>query len=80
MPPFVDQMPKKQREELKEVWKNYQLGKNCGMEQAKTFEIVGKLSAEDKIRIFGAPPNNAIPPPGYLDNHCSTLTLIYEYS
>ena len=64
LPPFVEKMPTKQGDELTMVWKNYKSGEDCGMQQAKTFDIVSSLDDEDRVRIFGLPAN-VQPPPGW---------------
>ncbi|VDM42183.1 unnamed protein product [Toxocara canis] len=56
LPPFADKLPPGPQERLRDVWKGYKEGTECGMQQAQTFAIVRSLSDQERANIFGQPP------------------------
>ncbi|VDL76191.1 unnamed protein product [Nippostrongylus brasiliensis] len=52
LPPFVQYLPQKQAEQLREVWENYHNGSACVDEQRRTFEIVGSLTEAERAAVF----------------------------
>uniref|UniRef100_A0A0M3I2B6 SXP/RAL-2 family protein Ani s 5-like cation-binding domain-containing protein n=1 Tax=Ascaris lumbricoides TaxID=6252 RepID=A0A0M3I2B6_ASCLU len=57
LPPFVDKLSPLLQQRLRDVWKFYKQGDECGAQQAQTFTIVRTLNEQERANIFGQPPS-----------------------
>uniref|UniRef100_A0A915BN78 OV39 antigen n=1 Tax=Parascaris univalens TaxID=6257 RepID=A0A915BN78_PARUN len=55
LPPFVDKLSPLLEQRLRDVWKFYKQGDECGEQQAQTFAIVRTLNEQERANIFGQP-------------------------
>ncbi|KHN85703.1 OV39 antigen [Toxocara canis] len=78
LPPFADKLPPGPQERLRDVWKGYKEGTECGMQQAQTFAIVRSLSDQERANIFGQPPTMQHSLPNDVGNTSQSMFLAHS--
>ncbi|VDD95219.1 unnamed protein product [Enterobius vermicularis] len=53
--PFVEDLPAPEKEEIKEVWRNYRTGNDCEEQRRKTQEVIDGLTDEARAKLKNMP-------------------------